>query len=167
MKTTKSAMKKVVINSSYGGFGVSNEGLLWLINEHSDLVEKTPWSKYSSTPWGEWDGDYDRHDHPFRDGFTTNNLIEGVLVKDEIVYSLKESFPENKSEDWDSSRDKDRVTLRQHPDLIRLVEAIREKKVAKYRFSKLKIVKIPTDVEFTIEEYDGLEHIAEAHRTWY
>jgi hypothetical protein len=30
----------------------------------------------------------------------------------------------------------------------------------------LEIVEIPDDVEYTIEEYDGLEHIAEKHRTW-
>jgi len=30
----------------------------------------------------------------------------------------------------------------------------------------LAIVEIPDDVEYTIEEYDGNEHVAEAHRTW-
>ena len=32
--------------------------------------------------------------------------------------------------------------------------------------SKLKIVTIPDDVDWEIEEYDGNEHIAERHRTW-
>ena len=34
------------------------------------------------------------------------------------------------------------------------------------RFSELKIVEIPADVEWTIMEYDGLEWVAEKHRTW-
>ena len=34
------------------------------------------------------------------------------------------------------------------------------------RFSKLKIVEIPDDVNWCIEEYDGLEWVAERHRTW-
>jgi hypothetical protein len=34
------------------------------------------------------------------------------------------------------------------------------------RFSKLKIVEIPDDVQWEIQEYDGWEHIAENHRTW-
>lgn len=32
--------------------------------------------------------------------------------------------------------------------------------------SRLKIVEIPDDVDWQIEEYDGSEHIAEKHRTW-
>jgi hypothetical protein len=33
-------------------------------------------------------------------------------------------------------------------------------------FSELKIVNIPDDVEFQIEEYDGNEWVAEKHRVW-
>lgn len=33
-------------------------------------------------------------------------------------------------------------------------------------YSELKVVEIPDDVEWYIEEYDGMEWVAEAHRTW-
>lgn len=33
-------------------------------------------------------------------------------------------------------------------------------------YANLKVVEIPDDVEWQIEEYDGWEHIAEKHRTW-
>lgn len=33
--------------------------------------------------------------------------------------------------------------------------------------TKLKIVEIPADVDWEIVEYDGLEHVAEKHCTWY
>ena len=33
-------------------------------------------------------------------------------------------------------------------------------------FARLKVVKIPGNVEWTIDEYDGLEWVAEKHRTW-
>lgn len=33
-------------------------------------------------------------------------------------------------------------------------------------YSELKVVEIPDDVEWYIEEYDGMEHVAERHRTW-
>lgn len=32
--------------------------------------------------------------------------------------------------------------------------------------SELKILEIPDDVEWTVMEYDGLEWVAEKHRTW-
>lgn len=53
---------------------------------------------------------------------------------------------------------------RENPLLVRVVKELGEK--ANGRCAELKIVKIPEDIEYTIEEYDGLEHIAEAHQTW-
>ena len=32
--------------------------------------------------------------------------------------------------------------------------------------ASLKVVEIPDDVEWYIHDYDGMEHIAEKHRTW-
>ena len=37
---------------------------------------------------------------------------------------------------------------------------------ANNRFSELKIVDVPDDVNWCIEEYDGKEWVAERHRTW-
>jgi hypothetical protein len=48
--------------------------------------------------------------------------------------------------------------------LIEVIEEMGEK--ANGRYSNLKIVEIPDDVDWYIEEYDGMEHIAEYHRTW-
>ena len=33
-------------------------------------------------------------------------------------------------------------------------------------FSDLKVVEIPDGIRWYIDEYDGLEHVAERHRTW-
>jgi hypothetical protein len=33
-------------------------------------------------------------------------------------------------------------------------------------YSDLKVVEIPDGVNWFIEQYDGLEHVAERHRTW-
>ena len=33
-------------------------------------------------------------------------------------------------------------------------------------FAELRVVEIPDDVKWVIKEYDGMEHIAEVHRTW-
>jgi hypothetical protein len=39
-------------------------------------------------------------------------------------------------------------------------------KLANSRYSDLKIVEIPEGVDWTICEYDGMEWVAETHRTW-
>ena len=33
-------------------------------------------------------------------------------------------------------------------------------------YAELKVVEIPDNVNWYIEEYDGMEHVAERHRTW-
>lgn len=53
---------------------------------------------------------------------------------------------------------------RDDPDLVRVVEELG--KEANGRYADLKVVEIPDDVKWDIEEYDGSEWIAEVHRTW-
>lgn len=53
---------------------------------------------------------------------------------------------------------------RADPDLVAVVETLGEKSWG--NFSELKVVEIPDDVQWHIEDYDGLEHVAENHRTW-
>lgn len=50
-------------------------------------------------------------------------------------------------------------------DLIAVVEELGAE--AETRYSELAIIEVPDDVEWEIDEYDGREHIAEKHRTWY
>ena len=48
--------------------------------------------------------------------------------------------------------------------LVECVETLGD--IANGQFAKLKVVEIPDDVEWEIEEYDGVEWVAEVHRTW-
>ena len=50
------------------------------------------------------------------------------------------------------------------PVLVTLVEEMGERVNSCY--SRLKVVEIPDDADWYIEEYDGMEWIAEVHRTW-
>jgi len=58
--------------------------------------------------------------------------------------------------DCEISRDSDQ--------LVSVVKVLGER--ANSAYSRVKIVTIPDDVEWTICEYDGTEWVAEAHRTW-
>jgi hypothetical protein len=53
---------------------------------------------------------------------------------------------------------------RDDPVLIQVIEELGKESFDRY--ADLKIVEIPEDVDWYIEEYDGLEHVAERHRTW-
>jgi hypothetical protein len=53
---------------------------------------------------------------------------------------------------------------RDDPKLVAVVESMGDK--ANGRFSELKIVEIPDDVQYFIDECDGMECIRENHRVW-
>ncbi len=53
---------------------------------------------------------------------------------------------------------------RSDPKLVDCVEKLGES--ANGRFANLLVVEIPDDVEWHIEEYDGIESIHENHRVW-
>ena len=57
-----------------------------------------------------------------------------------------------------------RKIQRNDPDLVAVVETLGEK--ANGQCAELAIVEIPDDIEWDIEEYDGVEWVAEKHRTW-
>jgi hypothetical protein len=52
-------------------------------------------------------------------------------------------------------------------DCRHLVKVVQELgAAANTKYSKLKIVEVPDGLDWTVMEYDGLEWVAEAHRTW-
>jgi len=54
---------------------------------------------------------------------------------------------------------------RDDPVLVEIVEALTPQKAGS-RFASLKVVEIPDGVEWEVNDYDGMEHIAEVHRIW-
>jgi len=87
----------------------------------------------------------------FTTGFGENErqitLQEAIHLKSLFVFS---SLPRDIS--------------RTDPDLIAVIEELGAK--ANTSCSTLKIIEIPDDVEWEIEEYDGVEWVSEKHRTW-
>lgn len=54
---------------------------------------------------------------------------------------------------------------RENPILIQVVKELGVE-AASGTFCKLKIIEIPDGIEWLIQDHDGYEYVAEAHRTW-
>lgn len=143
---------KVVINRCYGGFGLSDEA-------YEKLIEwGVPVQKY-----------YEQKRDP-----ETNRYLDEPKNDGEVIFDRTLTPPE---EDTHGFNDADHIRLmgrywetwidrenRTHPLLIRVVEELGKK--ANGRHARLKVVEIPDDVEYEIDEYDGIETIHEKHRSW-
>lgn len=58
----------------------------------------------------------------------------------------------------------DRDIPRDDPYLVKIVKEMGDGAAGSH--ARLKIVEIPADVDWIVQEYDGAEWVAEAHRTW-
>ena len=74
------------------------------------------------------------------------------------AYVAKKGMTQPVSELWESDLD------RSDPMLVAVVLELGT--AADTSVSELRVVEIPDDVEWQIEEYDGSEWVAEKHRTW-
>ena len=134
-------MKKIVINKCYGGFGLSHDGTM----RYAEIKGITL--------------------YPWLDDITKEVYGARAYIGNEELchhYSTK-PVPES-GEYEEGSYFSDRDIQRDDPALVQLVEEMGE--AANGRCANLGVVKIPSGIEFTIEEYDGLEWVAEKHRTW-
>lgn len=86
------------------------------------------------------------------------------LVKEEGKYFNLTGYDWYVSEIIEKNFFFDRSIERNDSDLVRVVEELGEKASGKY--AELQIVEIPDDVKWDIHDYDGMEWIAETHRTW-
>lgn len=129
---------KVVINRCYGGFGLSNDAVIKLIEMKSKIIETSDLRSWSSNPQLEVYG-----------GYKTIKGYDGIIVIDDKVYSVDRYGNE----------------FRTHPDLIKVVEELGEEK-ASGQLAELEIIEIPDGIDWYIDEYDGVETIREAHRSW-
>ena len=135
---------KVVINKCYGGFSLSPKAVKLLADKRG---QKCYFFESS------YDNKTGEHKYiPLSEGFP-----EGLFWS---AFSTKNPNEKNYSKYYLDSRPSDRS----NPLLVEVVETLGAD--ADGACAELKVVDIPDGVEYDIEEYDGMEHIAEKHRTW-
>lgn len=132
----KGEIMKIVINSCYGGFGLSHAAVL----RYWELQGKEI--------------------HWYIDDIGKKVYGQDIKPGDAhgcIHYCFD---PNNQNETYWSYYD----MKRDDPLLIQVVKEL--KNLANGRCAELEIVEIPDGVKWEIDEYDGIEHVAEQHRTW-
>ena len=138
---------KVVINTCWGGFGVTNEVRALMAKKKGiELVWKAR-EAYSFTP--ETDKVVTEE---VAISLDTNLGYAEIAGEEESPGNPKRFLP-----DWEIERD--------DKDLIEAIEEIGVEK-ASDSLSALSIVEIPDDINWGIHEYDGMESVEESHRSW-
>lgn len=139
---------KIVINKCYGGFSLSHAAVMY----YAELFDKTLYPYVNKRT---------------NDGIDFKMLIpyisetETPSILGHIVYLNK---PLNKDSTLENDYFRPMDIKRNDPILVRVVQKLKKK--ANGMCADLKIITIPDDVDFEVEEYDGTEWVAEKHRTW-
>lgn len=139
---------RIVINTCHGGFGLSHEGVL----RYLELCGTPVWSEA-------------------RDSLVRFNYwlvppgpdrVADPTTEDWIGMSMSERQAHNQK--YSQQVFYDREIARDDPFLVKTVLELGKR--ANGDHAELKVVEIPSNVEWEIDEYDGKEWVAEIHRTW-
>lgn len=139
-------MKKVILNKCFGGFDVSDEAYVLYAKKKGLELYKYE-SEYRSN------GNF-----TYKKVKSTNSLFKHYFTKD------MGDYVEISNEDYKKYSLYLDEEHREDTILIEVVEELGEK--ASGRFGKLKVVEIPEDLDYVIDEYDGIETLHEKVQEW-
>ena len=138
---------KIAINACFGGFGLS----------HAATMRYAELCGFQLYPY---------HDH------ITKQIYGDIPFdhKGALVHYSRVPFTSERNDDGEpvvamDAYFSDHDIKRDDPILIQVIEELGVVR-ASGNHGKLKIVEIPDDVQWTIEEYDGYESVEEVHRSW-
>ena len=143
-------MTQIVINKCHGGFGLSDNAVLRYMELAGRTVypEATDSSIMGSTYWLIPEGPERYNDDEMSAAWHTMTMEERQAANAK----------------WDEQVFRPRDIARDDPVLVQTVLELGDE--AGSWACVPTVVEIPDDVEWDIEEYDGLEWVAERHRTW-
>lgn len=139
---------RIVINACFGGFHLSYYGVM-------RYAEIKCFALY-----------------PFFDNITRSVYKERAVIGNPEVRHHYSRVPLEGLPVWENGDPKlpsgasfsSSEISRDDPALVQVVQELGQK--ANGKFASLKVVQIPDEVEWEIEEYDGNEHISEKHHSW-
>jgi hypothetical protein len=139
------SVRKVVINRCFGGFGLSWPAMQRYAERKGLVASYFPLSA------------------------DTHRTVYGATPVDPAIHSVAIVVGPHAVADWPDLTDAFVVhhadIPRDDADLVAVVEELGSE-AASGQCARLSVASVPADVQWTIEEYDGREWIAEQHRTW-
>lgn len=153
---------KVVINRCYGGFGISPSAVKRMAELNGRECHFFEMAARSNGKYAYLTLEQAEAAHGWWVAFDTEKPPEQPKNWYELSQVEREAFnAEYERHSLPSGRELDRSD----PILLQVIDELGEK--ANGAYAKLAVVEIPDGTDYTIEEYDGNEHVAEVHRTWY
>ena len=139
-------MPKIVVNACYGGFGISEAGMLRYAEIKGMTLYPEP-GQFSTMTY-----------------YTVPpELRVQPLSSDEwLAATAEERIASNDAYSSQTIHCSD--IPRDDPALVQAVEELGS--AAADHYSELRIADVPDDVKWYIDEYDGQEWVAEEHRKW-
>lgn len=150
---------KIVINKCYGGFGLSPKAI-------SRLAELRGQKAYFFVG-GFGDRPREQVDPSsitglFWSAYNTPTPSFGPSINEWAAMSLDERRASNAKHEQECISDC--CDSRTDPQLIQVIEELGE--AASGDCAKLEVIEIPDGISYEIAEYDGMECVEEAHRSW-
>lgn len=137
---------KIAINRCFGGFGLSDKAI-------EMIMKRKGFGCYK----------YKRTKYKFRDGvdeFTRIDNNESSLLFDYCTKDLGKKINEIPNENYWYYGNLERTD----EDLISVIEELGTEASGDY--GDVAVIEIPDDVDWEIDDYDGVETIHEKHRVW-
>jgi hypothetical protein len=132
---------KIVINTTFGGFGLSHKGIM----RYAELKGIKLYSRegYFSEEYYLVEPEvYDK----IYEKCKVNGIVNGIYEESNDLCFYEHNLERN------------------DPILVQVVEELDEESWGKY--AELKVVNIPDNIEWYISDYDGVETIHENHEMW-
>lgn len=134
---------KIVINKCFGGFSVSLEAAQFMA-ESGDASAKEQVEKW------------EQRDSWVQAYLKTGKWSEEAAASRSMLEIDARYHRQARFHGFDFERD--------NPYLVAAVETLGDK--ANGEYAKLRVVEVPDGIQWEIDEYDGMEKIAESHRSW-
>jgi len=137
---------KIVVNKCFGGFGLSSKA----VKRYLELIGKECYF-YKQTKYSFQDG---------KDEYSISNEENGGMFISCSTKYLGEKIDKIPKEGYFYGGHIERTD----ENLIKVVEELGDE--ASGSCANLRIIEIPSGIEYEIDDYDGQETVHEMHRSW-